>query len=376
MAAGNISLSLPAHGQEEQSLHGNATSSVQTGKASEQSGSAPMLADKLLAPNSLPMPESDDPFEASSPLMLIDEQPSHQTNQHVTASAIPSGISLLDAVPAYLHVNKPTSDAELPSGDSSHPLPPSTPQLEQSLNEQSAAEPASSAAHVEQTVHTQHQAAIEPLLTTADMSDNPEATDVVAHSQAASAEGILDELDALSADDDDFAENVELSAAGVPAGTVLPFGTSDADSSLLEAKPHPGDEQAVDIRHLQEEAPPQLTAEDVVLAEDSAPPQTSTQEDPNLASASQASTLFTPVQQDTDGASQASHLIMLDTQSDMTPQASQQQQQQQQQLKGDMIPKDQRRCEPEPPALQPHQAAMAKAEEAERRLLTGERDHH
>ena len=184
MAAGNISLSLPAHGQEEQSLYGNATSSVQTGTASEQSGSVPMLPDQLLAPRSLPMPESDDPFEASSPLLLIHEQPSHQTNQDVTGSAIPSGISLLDAVPANMHAITPTSDAELPSDDSSHPLPPSAPQLEQSLNEQSAAEPAFSAAHVEQTMHTQHQPAIESLLTTADMSDNPEATDVVAHSQA------------------------------------------------------------------------------------------------------------------------------------------------------------------------------------------------
>ena len=168
---------------------------------------------------------------------------------------------------------------------------------------------------------------------------------------------------------------MELSSAGVPAGTLPPFGTSDADSSLLEAKPHRGDEQAAhnQHQHLQEEVPPQLTAEDVVLAKDSAPPQAITQEDPNLASASQASTTLSPVQQDTDGASQASHLIMLDAQSDM--QASQQQQQQQQD--GDMIPKDQRQGkqrEPEPPALQPHQAAMAKAEEAERRLLTGEQD--
>jgi len=387
-AAGSITVHSPALATQEP-LPGQEVVSVnqQTSKSSNQPAAAAAVSDNLPGPgradHQLLTRASVDPSDNLPSLLLTDEQTLHeQTQLSITSSFQPQdNISLLDTVLLGSHSSLPTSDEKLIFVDNSHTLHTSLPHVEQSGFEQAAEGVAAGAAEV-QALGIYHQLATESLPKPANTFDTPETSTAVANSQASTSATLQDSLDALSADEDDFADNVELSLAGVLSGHLpqqQPGRAPDDVSSLLMPDPQSLQErshatwqvQNQQQQLLQQQADAQMVsqpaASDIAPTQltESAAQQDNTAKDHGHATDDQASLAASISEQATHRQHTAAAAMSRED-----PQALGQQQQ-----PNDRVTEQERKQDEQHNGavgvLPPHEAAMAKAEEAERRLLTG-----
>lgn len=376
----------PALATQEPLSEGNVVSvSQQTNKSSNQPAAAAAVSDNLSGPGRADHQQlghaSVDPFDNLPSLLLTDEQTLHeQTHELSVTSSIQlhNNTSLLDTALLDTHSSLPASDEKTLSVDDSHTLHTSSPHVEQSGSEQAAKGMAAGAAEV-QALGTYHQPATESPPKPADKFDMPESSTAVANSQASTSATLQDSLDALSADEDDFADNVELSSAGILSGH-LPQGRAPDDvSSLLTPDPQSFQEPAHASRQvqnqqqqvLQQQADAQIVSQPAVYdiastqVTESAAQQDSTAKVYGHTTDDQAS-LAAPISEHFTHSQHTEAAAI----SHEDPQASGQQQQ----PTDKVTEQGQKQDEQHNGAvgvLPPHEASMAKAEEAERRLLTG-----
>jgi len=246
--------------------------------------------------------------------------------------------------------------------------------VEQSGFEQAAEGVAAGAAEV-QALGIYHQLATESLPKPANTFDTPETSTAVANSQASTSATLQDSLDALSADE-------ELSLAGVLSGHLpqqQPGRAPDDVSSLLMPDPQSLQErshatwqvQNQQQQLLQQQADAQMVsqpaASDIAPTQltESAAQQDNTAKDHGHATDDQASLAASISEQATHRQHTAAAAMSRED-----PQALGQQQQ-----PNDRVTEQERKQDEQHNGavgvLPPHEAAMAKAEEAERRLLTG-----
>ncbi|DBA69468.1 TPA: hypothetical protein ACH3X2_012810 [Trebouxia sp. C0005] len=368
----------PALATQEPLPGGNEVSgSQQTSKSSTKPAAAAAV------PCNLPDPEranhqllahaSVDPFDRLPSLLLTNEQ----TQPSVTSSdKLHNNRSLLEDVLLDTHCNSPTSAEKMSSVDDSHTLHTPSSHVEQSGFEQAAEGMAARAAEA-QALGTHHQPVEDSLLNPADTFDTPESSTAVANSQASTSVTLQDSQDALSADEDDFADNVELSS-GLLSGHLHQGRAPDDVSSLLTPDPQSLQEPSHASRHvqdqqqqlLQQQADAQIASQpaafDIASPQltKSAAQQNSTAKDDGHTTDDHASLAALNSEQFTYSQHSAAAALPYED-----PQPSGQQQEPTEQ----MTEQDQKQDEQYNGAvdvLQPHEAAMAKAEEAERRLLT------
>ncbi len=391
-AAGSIThQQSPALATQEPLSEGNVVStSQQSNKSSHQPAAAAAVSDNLSglgrADHHQLAHAPKDPFD-NLPSLLTDEQPLHeQTHELSITSSIQllHNTSLLDTALLDTHSSLPASGENTLSVDDSHALHTSSPYTEQSGVEQAAEGMAAGAAEV-QPLGFYVQPATDSLPNPADKVDMPESSTAVANSQASTSASLQDSLDALSADEDDFADNVELSSAGM-LSEHLPRQqtgrTPDDVSSLLMPDPQSLQEPAHASQQvqnqqqqvLQQQADAQIAsqpaADDTASTQviESAAQQDSTAKDYDHTTDDQASLAASVSEQATHRQLGSNTAAAAMSHEDAHAVEQQHQpidkvtelEQKQDELQHDAVD-----------VLPPHEAAMAKAEEAERRLLTG-----
>ncbi|KAL0018560.1 hypothetical protein WJX77_004866 [Trebouxia sp. C0004] len=342
---GSVIVQSPALATQESLLGGDVVSvSQQTRKSSNQPAAAAAVSGNLSEPG----------------------RADHQLLAHAS-----DNMPLLEAVLLDTHSSLPTSGEKTLSVDNSHMLHTSLPHVEQSGFGQAAEEVAAGAAEV-QGLGIYHQPATKSLPKPANTFDMPETSTAGASCTSAT---LQDSLDALSADEDDFADNVELSSAGILRGH-LPQGRAPDDvSSLLtpdlqslQEPSHASQNQQQQV--LQQQANAQIISQaaafDIASTQltDSAAQQDSTAKEHGHTTHHQASLAasvseqVTHSQHTTAAAASYEDPQAIGQQPQPTDKVTEQEQKQDEQHNGAVG------------VLPPHEAAMAKAEEAERRLLT------
>ena len=388
-AAGSFRVQPPAFATQEPLSEGNVVSvSQQPNKSSNQPAAAAAVSDNLSGPGRADLQQlvhaSVDSFANLPSLSLTDEQTLHeQTHELSITSSIQlhSNISLLDTAMLDKHSSLPSSGEKALSVDDSDTLHTSSPHVEQSDFERAAEGSAAGAAEV-QPLGTYVQPATDSLPKPADELDMPESGTAVTNSQASTSANLQDSVDALSADEDDFADNVELSSASIHSGH-LPQGRAPDDvSSLLMPDPqslqepaHAGQQvQDQQQKLLRQQAHAQIVSQpaayDIASTKvtEAAAQQDSTAKDNGHTTDDQAS-LAASISE------QATHMQLGSntTAAAMSHEDAQATEQQHQPI-DEVTEHEQKQDEQNNGAvgvLPPHEAAMAKAEEAERRLLTG-----
>jgi len=379
----------PALATQEPVSEGNVVSiSQQSNKSSHQPAAAAAVSDNLSGPGRADHQQlahaPTDPFDNLPSLLLTDEQTLHEQTHELSITSsiqLPHNTSLLDTALLDTQSSLPTSHTKTLSVDDSHTLHTSSPHVEQSDFEQ-AAEGMAAGAAGEQPLGTYVQPAIDSLPKPADNFDMPESSTAVANSQASTSASLQDSLDALSADEDDFADNLELSSAGILSGRLpqqQPGRTPDDVSSFLTPDLQSWQEPAHASRQVQNQQQQLLQQQDDAqiisqpAAYDIAPTQMTE------SAAEQDSTAKDHGHTIDDQASLAASVSEQAPHSQHTAAAAMSHEdaqavEQQEQGSDNVSEHEQKQDEEHNGALDvlpPHQAAMAKAEEAERRLLTG-----
>ena len=362
--------------------------SQQPNKSSNQPAAAAAVSDNLSGPGRADLQQlaraSVDPFDNLPSLSLTDEQTLHeQTHELSITSSIQlhNNTSLLDTALLDTHSSLPASGEKALSVDDSDTLHTSSPHVEQSGFVRAAEGSAAGAAEV-QPLGTYVQPATDSLPKPADELDMPESGTAVTNSQASTSANLQDSVDALSADEDDFADNEELSSASILSGQ-LPQSRAPGDvSSLLMPDPQSLQEPARASQQVQDQQQELLqqqahaqyvsqpAADDIASTKvtESGAQQDSTAKDNGHTTDDQAS-LAAFISE------QATHwqLGSNTTAAAMSHEDAQAVGQQHQPI-DEVTEHEQKQDEQNNGAmgvLPPHEAAMAKAEEAERRLLTG-----
>lgn len=394
-AAGSISpQQSPALATQEPLSEENVVSiSQQSNKSSYQPAAAAAVSDNLSGPGRADHQQlahaPKDPFDNLPSLLLTDEQTLHERTHELSITSsvqLPHNTSLLDTDLLDTHSSLPTFHEKTLFVDDSHTLHTSSPHVEQSGFEQAAegmaAEGMAAGAAEVQPLGTYGQAATESLPKPADNFDKPESSTAFANSQASSSASLQASLDALSADEDDFADNVELSSAGIVSGHLPQQQTGRAPddvSSLLTPDLQSLQEPAHAARQVQNQQQTvlqQQAAAQIVLqpaTSDIAPTQITE------SAAEQDSTAKDHGHTTDDQASLAASVSEQAPHSQHTAAAAMSHEdtqavEQQQQAIDNVTEHEQKQDEEHNGAvdvLPPHEAALAKAEEAERRLLTG-----
>ena len=336
---------------------------------------------QLLAPGTtdhgMPVSDLPDPFSDVPALLGTTGQSAHQqTEAHTAAASQPQDNgSLLDAVmPDDTHATTPSIGIGWPEYGTADAQHPSGSQLEQPADKQASTEPSSSPVALGQKLIEAHA----KLSHTPGVPQSGDSMPGMSGSQPSTQGSLLGEADGLSVDDDDFADNVELPSVGMDVSSSHQHAQMavDTNDSLLQMAAQSMDEAAVnrqDQQHKQQQPHGDNSVQSVqqLLASPAAAAQ-----ETSLAENQTSSFLLpsSPVQTSDESESKAkagqSKMSGIDSNS---PELDlERKRQPQQQLQFVDVDQQDKQGEPETAVLQPHEIAMAKAEEAERRLLTGE----
>ena len=364
--------------------------SQQSNKSSHQPAAAAAVFDNLSGPGRADHQQlahaPKDPFDNLPSLLLTDEQTLHEQTHELSITGfiqLHNNTSLLDTALLDMHSSLPTSQEKTLSVDDSYTLHTSSPHVEPSGFEQAAEGMAAGAAEV-QPLGTYVQSATDSLPKPADTFDMPESSTAVANSQASTSATLQDSLDALSADEDEFADHVELSSAGTLSGPLphqQPGRTPDDVSSLLTPDTQSLQElshAAQQVQNQQQEVLQQQADAQIVLqpaAHDIAPTQmTESAAEQDSTAKDHGHTIDVQASLAASSSEQAPHRQLGSITAAAISHEDTQAVEQQQQPTDNVTEQEQAQDENHNGTvyvLPPHEAAMAKAEEAERRLLTG-----